>query len=275
MSEQRTWEREREIAEQLARQAGELQLERSTGAMTIEHKGVSDLVTDVDKASEALILNGLLEAFPNDEILAEESGHVELDEASGRMWVVDPLDGTTNYAHRFPLYAVSIALLSSGQPVVGVIYVPPLDEMFIAVAGQGATLNGAPITVSMTSQLSQSLVATGFAYDPEIRPENLPLWRAFIRDAQAVRRVGSAAYDLCCVAAGRFEVYWEREISAWDIAAGALIVQEAGGLATRYSGEELDLFNREILAANPQVHGQASALILETLQSVSTGTAPS
>jgi myo-inositol-1(or 4)-monophosphatase len=179
------------------------------------------------------------------------------------MWVVDPLDGTTNYAHRFPLYAVSIALVVDDVVRVGVVTVPPLGETFDAVRGGGARLNGEPIAPSGCRELGLALLATGFAYDPEERKLNLGHWDHFVLEAQAVRRIGSAAYDLCCVACGRFDGYWERGPSAWDLAAGSLLVSEAGGIVSGYNGEPFDLHAREVLASAPGIHTQMSQRLTE------------
>lgn len=169
-------------------------------------------------------------------------------------WVVDPLDGTTNFVHQFPFVAVSIALLEEGMPIVGVVYNPILHECFAAVRGLGATLNGTPLHVSSVSQLSRSLLATGFAYDRRDQPDtNYPEFARLTHLTQGVRRAGAASLDLAYVAAGRLDAYWERGVQLWDIAAGQLLVQEAGGKVTSYTGQPLDLQNIRILASNTSI----------------------
>jgi myo-inositol-1(or 4)-monophosphatase len=256
-----TYRRERDIAIGTARDAGKLLLGHQRELLNVQRKGVVDLVTDADLASERLIADRISEAFPGDTLLAEEgtvSGH---DGSNGRRWIVDPLDGTTNYAHGYPLYAVSIALEVDGVVQVGVVYVPVLDEMFAAVHGGGATLNNDTIRVSDTDELIDSMLCTGFAYDPGVRPDNVRHWDAFLEHSQAVRRDGAAALDLCYVACGRYDGFWERELSPWDVAAGALLVNEAGGMTSNYAGEPLDIYAREAVASNGRIH----AMMLDTL----------
>lgn len=250
----RAFETELEFAVALAEEAGELLREALNVTRQIEFKGVIDLVTDADRASEALIAGRIAAAFPADHFLGEETGASGSDVRSGRVWVVDPLDGTTNYVHGFPIFCVSIGLLVDGEPVVGAVNAPMLRETFAAVKGRGATLNGEPIHVSDTTELGDAMVCTGFQYDIEKRLLNIPAWARFVDLTRAARRTGAAAYDLCCVASGRFDGYWERGLSAWDAAAGSIIVAEAGGLLSGYRGDSLDLFGREVVAANPIIH---------------------
>ena len=250
------------MAIEIAREAGELLVRYQKETLKIEFKGRTDLVTDADRASESLISARIETAFPDDRFLGEESGYSAGDDQRGRLWVVDPLDGTTNYAHGFPLYAVSIALLDDGEPAVGVVFVPPLDEMFAAETGAGASLNGDRIRPSGTVDLQNALLCSGFSYDISERERNFEHWRRFVTEARAVRRIGSAAYDLCCVACGRFDGYWERGPSAWDLAAGSLIVTEAGGLVTNYRMGPFDAFGGEVLAASPGIHRQMSSVLL-------------
>jgi myo-inositol-1(or 4)-monophosphatase len=232
--------------------------------LNVRLKRVADLVTDADFASERLIAERIEEAFPDDHLLAEEGTETQSAASAERCWIVDPLDGTTNYAHGYPLYAVSIALEVQGIVEVGVVYVPVLDEMFAAVRGRGATLNDEPIGVSETDALIDSMLATGFAYDVAVRSENQPSWAAFVTDAQAVRRDGAAALDLCYVACGRYDGFWERELSPWDVAAGALIMAEAGGLVTDYRGGESDIYAREVVASNGLIHGHMLEVLAKT-----------
>lgn len=229
----------------------------------VRHKGVVDLATEADELSERHIMSRLREAFPDYQILAEESGRTAAaNAASMSRWIIDPLDGTVNYAHGYPIFAVSIALEVNGIVELGVVYVPPLDELFIAERGAGATLNGEPIRVSATESLIQSMVTTGFPYDLEERGQNLVHWSNFIHATQAVRRDGSAAMDLCYVAAGRFDGFWERWLNPWDVAAGALMVSEAGGTVTDFQGGPFSISRRECLATNGLIHEQ----MIEVLQ---------
>lgn len=255
------YSREYSVALQAAQEAGSLLLTQQRELLTVRHKGVIDLVTDADVASEQLIAGHILAAFPDDEILAEEGTAAESVNSNGRRWIIDPLDGTTNYAHGYPLYAVSIALEVAGVVEVGVVYVPVLDEMFAAINGAGATLNGAAMHVSTTDDLLESMLCTGFAYDPALRPMNQIHWSTFANEAQAVRRDGAAALDICYVACGRYDGFWERELAPWDVAAAALLVVEAGGMTTNYAGGSLDIYAREAVASNGRIH----ARMLETL----------
>lgn len=223
----------------------------------VRYKGVVDLVTEADELSERHIMNRLRESFPDYQILAEESGQSDPSKKeSTSRWIVDPLDGTVNYAHGYPIFAVSIALEVSGVIELGVVYVPPLDELFVAERGAGATLNGEPIHVSAIDQLIQSMVTTGFPYNLEERGQNIVHWGNFIHATQAVRRDGSAAMDLCYVAAGRFDGFWERWLNPWDVAAGALIVNEAGGMVTDFQGQPFSVYRRECLASNGLIQDQ-------------------
>ena len=247
---------ELDVAVRAARDAGVLLREHQRDLLNVRHKGSIDLVTDADLASERLIAERIMASFPSDQLLAEEGTGAEVTQGNERRWIVDPLDGTTNYAHNYPLYAVSIALEVAGAVQVGVVYVPVLDELFATVKGHGATLNGVPITVSATSELIEAMLCTGFAYDPQLRPENQAHWSSFAEEAQAVRRDGAAALDLCYVACGRYDGFWERELSPWDVAAGALLVTEAGGMTSDYRGGQLDIYAREAVASNGHIHSQ-------------------
>ncbi|MDQ3044337.1 MAG: inositol monophosphatase, partial [Chloroflexota bacterium] len=220
------------------------------------HKGAIDLVTDVDRAAEDLIAERLRAAFPDHQLVGEEGarGATGTSNASAYRWVIDPLDGTTNYAHGYPHFAVSIGLEYAGTPLLGAIYDPLLDELFVAGAGRGATLNGRRLAVSDTRALIDSLLATGFPYDLERRGRSNALWEAFNERSQGVRRAGSAALSLCYVAAGRLDGYWERPIRPWDMAAGALIVVEAGGQISRLAGEPFAIDGGEIVASNRLLH---------------------
>lgn len=252
---------ELDVATDAARAAGVLLRGHQREFLNVQRKGIVDLVTDADIASEQLIAERISAAFPEDTLLAEEGTRAASNQTNGRRWIVDPLDGTTNYAHNYPMYAVSIALEVDGAVQVGVVYVPVLDEMFAAVYGAGAMLNGEHIRVSDTDTLIDAMLCTGFAYDPEIRPQNVRYWDAFLEQTQAVRRDGAAALDLCYVACGRYDGFWERELSPWDVAAGALLVREAGGVTSDYAGGPLDIYAREAVASNGRIH----SLMLQTL----------
>lgn len=213
-----------------------------------------DLVTAADLASEAFIIEALRKQFPSHEILSEEAG-LSAPSRSNYLWVIDPLDGTTNFTHQYPMVSISIGLLVHGEPVLGVIYNPIFNELFVGSKGKGATLNGAPLQVSTVDKLEQGLLGTGFAYDrKETRENNYAEFCHMMNLCQGVRRGGSAALDLAYVAAGRLDGYWERGLKAWDIAAGIVLVQEAGGIITSYEGGKVDLFSGRILAANPLIH---------------------
>jgi len=217
------------------------------------HKGEVDLVTEFDMGAQDILARRLTEVFPDHGILAEES--LSRTGRSGFRWILDPLDGTTNYAHTFPVFSVSAALESEGRVVLGLVYDPMRDELFSAREGEGAFLNGRRIRVSDVGDLGQSLLATGFPYDIRTSPvNNLDHWQRFLVRAQAVRRCGSAAMDLCYVACGRFDGFWELKLKPWDVAAGALIVSEAGGRVTDFRGGEHRLDVPETLATNGRIH---------------------
>ncbi|HEY8463350.1 MAG TPA: inositol monophosphatase family protein [Bacillota bacterium] len=237
--------------ESWVKEVGALQLDKlKQKEHRIESKStVIDLVTEVDKSSEAILLGKVRTAFPEHSILAEESG--ALANTSDYCWVIDPLDGTINFIHGFPVFAISIALQYRGESVLGVVYLPALGESFTAVKGSGAFLNGRRLRVSDQTSLEQSLLATGFPYDRATDPDNnLNYFNRLITRVQGIRRTGSAAYDLCNVAAGRFDGYWELKLKPWDIAAGTLMVVEAGGVVSDVAGFKSNK-GRAIIAANP------------------------
>jgi myo-inositol-1(or 4)-monophosphatase len=244
--------KELEAAISAAREAGRVLREGFGWQHSVRYKGEVDLVTEVDEQAERVIREILLEAFPAYGVLAEEGGALA-GEVDAR-WIVDPLDGTTNYAHGLPIFAVSIALERAGEVVLGVVHDPMREETFIAERGGGATLNDEPVRVSDTDEPIQALIATGFPYDRAEMPEALELFGRFAALTRGMRRLGSTALDLCYVAAGRLDGYYERGIWAWDIAAGSLILEEAGGKVTDYRGGELDLEGREIVASNGALH---------------------
>ena len=231
---------------------------------TIIEKGrPGDFVTVADKASEAVILEVLRHHFPKHSILAEESGKLG-NQDNQYLWAIDPLDGTTNYAHQYPLFAVSIGLLIDGVPQVGVIYDPFHDELFRAAAGLGATRNHCSIKVSKTSELSKSLLVTGFAYDRhETSDNNYAEFCHLTHLTQGVRRSGSASLDLAHVACGHLDAYWERGISPWDIVAGIILLQEAGGKVTAYDGTPIKIESGRILATNGYIHNKLSQELMQ------------
>jgi myo-inositol-1(or 4)-monophosphatase len=255
---------ERRVAVDAARAAGRLLRDELSGVRRIAYKGTpTNLVTEMDQRAEAEILGRLRVAFPDDAILSEETGAAA--GRSGRRWIVDPLDGTTNYAHGLPIFSVSIALETEGRVVLGVVYDPARDELFVGERGRGATLNDAPIRVSATKSLGESLLVTGFPYNIRDTPDtNLPEYAAFSVRARAVRRLGSAVIDLAYVACGRFDGFWELRLGAWDVAAGSVLVEEAGGTVTGIDGRPLDLEAPTLVATN----GLVQQAVLDVLAEV-------
>ncbi len=245
----------RALAERLAREAGAVQKQRYETELDVRTKGTSiDLVTEVDHACEKLIVDALGRERPDDGIVAEEGSGHDRDGARFR-WIIDPVDGTTNYAHGYPRFCVSIGVECEDVRSVGVVYDPLLDELFAATRGEGATLNGRSIRVSSETRLENALLATGFAYDVRRNPnDNVKHFIAFLKRSRALRRDGSAALDLCYVAAGRFDGFWELRLHAWDVAAGLLIVEEAGGRASDLSGAMAPRSGAECLASNAHIH---------------------
>jgi myo-inositol-1(or 4)-monophosphatase len=252
-------------AQNAAHQAGALLKDNWLKAKTIEVKtDIVDLVTNIDKASDALITQLLRTQFPTHQIIAEESAIS--GQPSDYRWYIDPIDGTTNFAHSFPHFAVSIALAYQTQMIIGVVYDPLRDELFCAARGDGAILNGRPIRVSPTPQLDQSLVLTGFPYDRRKRSEYyLRFYQAFMLRTQGVRRCGSAALDLCYVASGRADAFWEWRLHPWDTAAGSLIVEEAGGKISDFSGQLFDIAGEQTLASNGALHQEMIKVLQEVM----------
>ncbi len=248
---------EREAAIALALRAGEILRAGHAGKLPdYELKGAIDPVTQVDRRSQALIVEGLHTAFPDDAILAEEGERWETSTPSRARWIVDPLDGTTNYIKGYPLAAVSIGLEKDGELVLGVVFNPFADELFVGEHGQGATLNGRPIQVSTVAKLGQALLASGFPYDAwTATDDNTRAWRRMVKRCLSLRCDGSAALDLCHVACGRLDGYWERGLAPWDAAAGVVIVREAGGLAVDYAGGNEILECGEVVAGNAALVG--------------------
>ncbi len=252
------------VAEEAAREAGKLLVERYRTDFSISKKGVVNLVTEVDIESENLIVSRIRQAFPEHAILAEER-HPDSSRA-GFKWIIDPLDGTTNYAHGYPVFSVSIALEFEGEILLGVVFDPTRGELYSARRGGGAFCNGRPIRVSKTSTLVASLLATGFPYDVHTsRQNNLDNYCAFAVRAQGIRRGGSAAIDFCYVASGRLDGFWELKLNPWDCAAGSLIVHEAGGTVTDFRGGRFSIYKPEVVASNGLIHRE----MLEVLESVS------
>ncbi len=242
----------------LARDAGALLRDRFDGPRTIEHKSPKDLVTDADRASEALIVAAIRSRFPGAAILGEEGGVYA--GSSGERFIVDPLDGTSNYAHHYPMYCVSIGYEVDGVLEAGAIYAPMLDELFAAQRGAGATRNGSTIHVSRAAHVVDAMVCTGFV-PGRFEERNVREWTAASRAAQAVRRDGSAALDLAAVAMGRFDAFWEWSLKPWDVAAGTLIVREAGGTISSIDGSVFDIAEGSILATNGHIHAELAAVI--------------
>lgn len=238
---------------QAAVEAGGYLLRGLNRKKEVDFKGQVDLVTSYDRRSEEIIYYRLRRAFPGHSFLAEEE--IREQKPSDYCWLVDPLDGTTNYAHGLPVFCISIALTYREEIITGVIYDPNRQEMFTAVRGEGAYLNGKPIRVSETGELDKSFLATGFPYDVRTSPDNnLNHFASFAVRAQAIRRLGSAALDLCYVACGRFDGYWEMKLKPWDLAAGALLVQEAGGRVSNFQGLEYVVSSPDIVASNGRIH---------------------
>jgi myo-inositol-1(or 4)-monophosphatase len=243
--------------------AGRIQLEHFGNIQHITKKGTIDIVTEVDIQVERMFRALMAERFPDHRILAEELGDTEPQPSSSPYcWIFDPVDGTTNYAHGMPIFCSSLALEINGRVELGVVYDPTRRELFAAERGGGARLNGAPLRVTTTGTLIDSLLCTGFPYHVhEIVDDVVGLFAAFISRARAVRRLGSAALDLCYVAAGRLDGFWERFLSPWDIAAGALIVEEAGGTVTDFTGGPFNARGREVVASNGPLHSDMLATI--------------
>ncbi len=261
-----------DVAVAAAREAGALLRDRFGRPHDVRFKGTVDLVTEADQGAEALIAERVRAAFPDHRLLGEEGARGSGEAGGGGAaspygWLVDPLDGTTNYAHGLPHFAVSIALEHAGALLVGVVYDPMRDELFVAERGGGATLNGERLQVSTTDQLVRSVLVTGFAYDLARRGEQATVWRAFLTQVQAIRQTGSAALNLCYVAAGRLDGYWERPLQPWDMAAGALIVAEAGGSVGDFRNDPFRPYGDEVLASNGRLHPALLAVLAEHAES--------
>ncbi|MGD9629788.1 MAG: inositol monophosphatase family protein [Pyrinomonadaceae bacterium] len=249
------------FAIETARDAGHLLLEKFGRITTVTKKCDINLVTEADLASEALIIERIKSYYPKHAILAEEAGNAVVADAGAWKWIIDPLDGTTNYAHGYPCFAVTLALEHEGEVVIGVTLDPTRDELFAAEKGRGATLNGKPIAVSSTVDLGNSLICTGFPYDFKRKDDFARHLTAFLMQSRGVRRDGSAAIDLAYVACGRFDGFWEEGLNPWDMAAGKLLVEEAGGWVTDYSGAAFDIYRPPICASNGKIHNAMLAVL--------------
>jgi myo-inositol-1(or 4)-monophosphatase len=253
----------RQFVEAVAVEAGVLLRERLHDRHTVQYKGEINLVTEADHLSEALIIERIRRSFPGHDILTEESPATA--KGCTLRWIIDPLDGTTNYAHGYPVFCVSIALEVAGTIRFGAVYNPMLEELFTAEKEVGAFLNGSRLSVSRTTDLNKGLLATGFPYDiREDRNNNLNYYKAMSMKAQAVRRAGSAALDLAYVAAGRFDGFWELKLAPWDTAAGWLLVCEAGGAVTDLRGGPYHLYSPDILASNALIHDKMLRVLAKT-----------
>jgi myo-inositol-1(or 4)-monophosphatase len=248
------WKKEINVAKEAASTAGKILIRLFGRVSHVTKKGTIDLVTEADFQSEKTVIDIIRSYFPRDSVLSEELG--EHDRSSSRTWIIDPLDGTTNFVHGFPFFAVSIALEINGELVAGVILNPFMGELFEAAKGTGSFLNSNPIAVSGTPNLEDALLATGFPYDIQERADEvLNRFRKMLVVSQGVRRPGSAALDMCYVAAGRLDGFWEEGLKPWDTAAGMIIIEEAGGKLSNFRGEHYTPYRNSIVAANPFIHG--------------------
>lgn len=251
-------------AREAALKAGEIHLKYYGKEKQIDYKlNEFDLVTNVDNESERIVVETIKSKFPDQDILAEESQPTQ--NHSDFLWVIDPLDGTTNYAHNFPQFCVSIGLVYKNELQIGVVYDAVKKELFHAATGMGAFLNDKPIHVSNVKTVSKSLLATGFPYDRTSKEfNNLDYFENFSYKAQAIRRPGSAALDLCYLACGRFDGFWELKLAPWDTAAGCVIVREAGGIVTNFYTDKFDIFIKNIIASNNHIYTEMSNILKET-----------
>ncbi|MDD3847118.1 MAG: inositol monophosphatase family protein [Syntrophorhabdaceae bacterium] len=255
-----------QTAVEMALASGKIQRESLKEGFAIHHKGEINLVTDADIACQEMIISMIRESFPEDDIIAEEKAN--RFEGNKNRWIVDPIDGTTNYAHGYPFFCTSIAYEVKGSVVAGVVYNPMMDELFFAARGKGAYLNGNRIKVSSVQNLKASLLSTGFPYDITTNPDNnINHFIQFLYEAQAVRRDGSAALNLSYVACGRFDGFWEIYLNPWDLAAGALIVEEAGGAISSLDGGAFSIYGGGVIASNGLIHETMTGIIGKGLPS--------
>jgi len=249
------------FATETARKAGHILLEKFGRKLSVTKKGEINLVTEADLASEKFIVDRIKTHYPRHSILAEESGEAVLVGEGSHKWIIDPLDGTTNFAHGYPCFCVNIALEHNGEIVLGVTYDPTRDEMFAGEKGRGASLNNKRISVSETERLGDSLLVTGFPYDIAERGDFAAHFTKMLLASRAVRRDGSAAIDLAYVACGRFDGFWEEGLNPWDVAAGVLLIREAGGRVTYYDGTEINIYRPPICASNGLVHEEMLSVL--------------
>ncbi len=244
----------KEVLLDATKEAGKIILQRFNGVFKIDHKdGINNLVTEVDKLAEKKIIEIIRASFPWHSIISEEVG--EMIKPSEHQWIIDPIDGTVNFAHAVPICCVSIGVQYNGELVLGAVYNPMMNELFFAEKGKGATLNGVPIKVSANANFNTAFLVTGFPYNwPNIAQHPIKVFERLVLEGLPVRRLGSAAIDLCWVACGRFDGFWEYNLQPWDVAAGYLIVQEAGGRITDFSGAPYNVFTQETLATNGLIH---------------------
>ncbi|MEW6702417.1 MAG: inositol monophosphatase family protein [Bacteroidota bacterium] len=257
---------------QITKEAGRIIRDSFGKSFSVEYKtNLSNLVTEIDKKSEAAIINFIKKEFPAHAVLAEESGgHKSSSRQSEYLWVIDPLDGTTNFAHGLPIFAVSIGIQKNGETICGAVYDVMRDEIYSSEKGSGSFRNGEKLQVSTNDDLRKSLLVTGFPYNVAENPDNaFERFISFLKTARAVRRLGSAAIDFCYVASGVFDGFWEVHLHPWDICAGKLIVEEAGGVVTNFAGEKIDIYSKQILASNSLVHKKMEAVLINYRTSVS------
>jgi myo-inositol-1(or 4)-monophosphatase len=245
----------------IAREAGEIVREGFGKNFLVEYKtNVSNLVTEIDKKSEAKIISFIKKEFPAHSILAEESGRH--DSSDEYLWIIDPLDGTTNFAHGLPIFSVSIGLQKNNEMICGVVYDVMRDAMYTSEKGSGAFCNGRRLHVSTNDDIEKSVLVTGFPYNVHDNPDfAYERFEAFLKTAGAIRRLGSAAIDMCYVAEGVFDGFWEVSLNAWDMAAGKLLIEEAGGIVTDFSGKPMNVFQKQILASNGKVHAKMTEVL--------------
>ena len=250
------------FAIETARDAGRILMDKFGRKIEITMKGEINLVTEADIASEALIIERIKSYYPQHSILAEESGEaVVIGGDSTWKWIIDPLDGTTNFAHGYPCFCVTLALEHNGEIVIGVTYDPTRNELFAAERGKGATLDGKPIRVSQTEGLGSSLIVTGFPYDIKQRDNFAQHLTDMLLQSRGVRRDGSAAIDMAYVACGRFDAFWEEGLNPWDVAAGVLLIEEAGGQVSYYDGSKFSIYEAPICASNGLIHSQMLSIL--------------
>ena len=244
-----------DFAIELARDAGSVLKHYMEREKHVQLKGRANLVTIADKESEALIIRRILERYPNHAILAEESGMSGAQDGEAGRWVIDPLDGTTNFAHQYPFFCVSIGFEQAGNVLCGAVYDPCRDELFSAARGEGSFMNGQPLQVSEIEKLGSALILTGFPYGVRQKMKTaMAQFEAFLFDSQAVRRGGSAALDLCYIALGRCDGFWEMDLHPWDTAAGRVILEEAGGRLSDFAGNPFSIYGKQIVASNGKIH---------------------